>query len=184
MILGCGPDLEPRSRAKSWCSRRRPAKATSRKPRSRRPRRATGGYSTNMPPTTRRGSAWRPAPRRTGRGPSLPDPFGIREDSWDNWHLSTGPITQIDGQRPGDVLQRRHARRALADRLDQLRSRFHARHRAGPRAAARAAAGQPIAPRQTSPLPPRPSSRATRIALYYSLEDRILRRALIRRYTR
>src|SRR3546814_6044390 len=44
---------------------------------------------------------------RIGRavGPSLEgpwtvaeDPFGIREDSWDNWHLSTGPIVQREGE--------------------------------------------------------------------------------------
>lgn len=28
------------------------------------------------------------------------DPFGIREDSWDNWHLSTGPIAIIEGRDP------------------------------------------------------------------------------------
>src|SRR3546814_13949056 len=46
---------------------------------------------------------------RIGRavGPSLEgpwtvaeDPFGIREDSWDNWHLSTGPIVQSEGEDP------------------------------------------------------------------------------------
>jgi predicted GH43/DUF377 family glycosyl hydrolase len=28
------------------------------------------------------------------------DPFPIREDAWDNWHLSTGPIVQEDGRDP------------------------------------------------------------------------------------
>jgi predicted GH43/DUF377 family glycosyl hydrolase len=30
----------------------------------------------------------------------LPVPFTIREDSWDNWHLSTGPIVQLPGFDP------------------------------------------------------------------------------------
>lgn len=28
------------------------------------------------------------------------DPFGIREDGWDNWHLSTGPIVTVPGHDP------------------------------------------------------------------------------------
>lgn len=41
----------------------------------------------------------------TGPGPEGPwtvasDPFPIREAAWDNWHLSTGPILQVDGQDP------------------------------------------------------------------------------------
>ncbi|MEO8724443.1 MAG: glycosidase, partial [Sphingobium sp.] len=40
-----------------------------------------------------------------GAGPEGPwevvdDPFTIREDSWDNWHLSTGPVIQQVGQDP------------------------------------------------------------------------------------
>jgi predicted GH43/DUF377 family glycosyl hydrolase len=40
-----------------------------------------------------------------GEGPAgpwqaLPDPFTIREQSWDNWHLSTGPIVQLPGFDP------------------------------------------------------------------------------------
>jgi predicted GH43/DUF377 family glycosyl hydrolase len=30
----------------------------------------------------------------------MDDPFGIREDSWDNWHLSTGPVVTIEGHDP------------------------------------------------------------------------------------
>lgn len=30
----------------------------------------------------------------------MPDPFTIREDSWDNWHLSTGPIIRLPGRDP------------------------------------------------------------------------------------
>jgi predicted GH43/DUF377 family glycosyl hydrolase len=31
---------------------------------------------------------------------AMPDPFTIREHSWDNWHLSTGPIVQMPGFDP------------------------------------------------------------------------------------
>lgn len=31
---------------------------------------------------------------------ALDDPFGIRADGWDNWHLSTGPIVQVEGHDP------------------------------------------------------------------------------------
>ncbi len=30
----------------------------------------------------------------------LPDPFTVREDSWDNWHLSTGPIVRFGDHDP------------------------------------------------------------------------------------
>lgn len=41
----------------------------------------------------------------TGQGPDGPwepveDPFGIRENKWDNWHLSTGPIVAEKGRDP------------------------------------------------------------------------------------
>lgn len=40
-----------------------------------------------------------------GDGPEGPwqvtdDPFTVREDSWDNWHLSTGPIVARPGESP------------------------------------------------------------------------------------
>ena len=31
---------------------------------------------------------------------AMPDPFTIREGSWDNWHLSTGPIIRLPGRDP------------------------------------------------------------------------------------
>ena len=39
----------------------------------------------------------------TAEGPwtVVEDPFTIREDGWDNWHLSTGPILQLEGLREG-----------------------------------------------------------------------------------
>lgn len=40
-----------------------------------------------------------------GRGPAgpwdeQPDPFGPRPDKWDSWHLSTGPLLRSDPERP------------------------------------------------------------------------------------
>ena len=47
---------------------------------------------------SRIGMAGGPSPE--GPWTVLPDPFGIREDSWDNSHFSTGPIIRIAGQDP------------------------------------------------------------------------------------
>jgi hypothetical protein len=55
--------------------------------------------STNMPRTALRGSAWRSVSRSKVRG-RWSMTFPIREDAWDNWHLSTGPIVQEDGRDP------------------------------------------------------------------------------------
>jgi hypothetical protein len=40
-----------------------------------------------------------------GEGPAgpwheQPDPFGLRPDKWDSWHLSTGPLLRSDPERP------------------------------------------------------------------------------------
>jgi beta-1,2-mannobiose phosphorylase / 1,2-beta-oligomannan phosphorylase len=111
----------------------------------------------------------------------LDDPFSIREDSWDNWHLSTGPIVQQDGRDPvmfynGATIDARWRIGWISFSPDF-----------------RAVTGRGLEPIL---LPPPAKSRdATDIAfaasclvmgediwLYYSLEDKILRRALIRRY--
>ena len=107
------------------------------------------------------------------------DPFTIREDSWDNWHLSTGPIVVREGQPPVMVYNG-----ATAD----------ARGRIGWIAFDENYTG--IVARGVEPLliPPPPKERAgtdiafaasclddkNRIFLYYSLEDRVLRRAVVR----
>jgi predicted GH43/DUF377 family glycosyl hydrolase len=109
---------------------------------------------------------------------TLPDPFGIREDSWDNWHLSTGPIVQLPGQDP--VMFYNGATHDARWRIGWISFDPGFTHVTG---------------RGLEPLliPPPPVDRAstdiafaastvmegTRIALYYSLEDRMLRRALI-----
>lgn len=119
----------------------------------------------------------------TPKGPwtVLPDPFGIREDSWDNWHLSTGPIWQAAGQEP--VMFYNGATHDARWRIGWITfSPDFAR----------------VTGRGIEPLlvpPPARNREATdiafaastvaqgdRIALYYSLEDRILRRALVGRY--
>ncbi|MEP6784785.1 MAG: glycosidase [Sphingomonadales bacterium] len=40
------------------------------------------------------------APDLGGEWRVVDDPFGIREDGWDNWHLSTGPIVTVPGHDP------------------------------------------------------------------------------------
>lgn len=107
------------------------------------------------------------------------DPFGVREDEWDNWHLSTGPILARKGEPPvmfynGATVDARWRIGWVA--FDANFSR--------------------VVDRCVEPLlvPPPPKLRSgTDIAfaascidkgdaihLYYSLEDRVLRRALVR----
>lgn len=121
----------------------------------------------------------------TAEGPwmTLPDPFGIREDSWDNWHLSTGPVIQIAGHDP--VMFYNGATHDARWRIGWISfdpgfTRITGRGL------------QPLL------LPPPPKDRAAtdiafaastvieggRIALYYSLEDRMLHRTLVARYER
>lgn len=120
----------------------------------------------------------------TERGPwtSVDDPFDVRDDAWDNWHLSTGPIVQVPGRDP--VMFYNGATADARWRIgwvtfDEEFERLTAR------------GIEPLI------LPPPPRDRsATDIAfaasaivtdnglirLYYSLEDRRLARATIRRY--
>ena len=109
------------------------------------------------------------------------DPFTIRDASWDNWHLSTGPLVQRAGQDPvmfynGATLDARWRIGWVSFSPDFSR----------------------VTGRGVEPIlmpPPARDRSATDIAfaascvddgadilLYYSLEDRILRRATIRRY--
>lgn len=110
------------------------------------------------------------------------DPFTIRENSWDNWHLSTGPIVARPGRSPvmfynGATADARWRIGWIA--FDENYSRVVARGL------------EPLI------VPPPPEERAgTDIAfaascldeangdilLYYSLEDRVLRRARVREY--
>ncbi|WEK42470.1 MAG: glycosidase [Candidatus Sphingomonas colombiensis] len=111
----------------------------------------------------------------------LADPFTIREDSWDNWHLSTGPVVQLPGRDPvmfynGATHDARWRIGWVSFDPDFTR-----------------VTGRGIQPMLVPPPPTHRDStdiafaastviEGDRIALYYSLEDRILRRALIRRY--
>lgn len=122
----------------------------------------------------------------SGPGPDGPwtvldDPFTIREDSWDNWHLSTGPIIAgISGDQVmfynGATVDARWRIGWIAFSPDFSR----------------------ITGRGVEPIlmpPPAKDRSAADIAfaascvvegkdifLYYSLEDSILRRATVRRY--
>lgn len=121
----------------------------------------------------------------TAEGPweTAADPFTIREDSWDNWHLSTGPIVVREGRPPvmfynGATADARWRIGWVA--FDENYTR--------------------VVDRGIEPLlvPPPPKERSgidiafaasclddgTNIMLYYSLEDRLLRRARIREYCR
>ncbi|KRB86595.1 glycosidase [Sphingomonas sp. Root710] len=109
------------------------------------------------------------------------DPFSIREDGWDNWHLSTGPIVQRPGHDPVMFYNG-----ATAD----------ARWRIG--WISFAPDFSRVTGRGLEPIimpPPAKSRDAVDIAfaasclvqgeaiwLYYSLEDKMLRRARVRRY--
>jgi len=120
-------------------------------------------------------------PSDVGPWTVVADPFGIREDSWDNWHLSTGPILAQPGRDPvmfynGATADARWRIGWIAFSPDFSR----------------------VTARGVEPIlvpPPAKDRAATDIAfaascledddgvwLYYSLEDAILRRALIRRY--
>ncbi|MBA2935190.1 glycosidase [Sphingomonas sp. CGMCC 1.13654] len=128
---------------------------------------------------SRIGMAGAPAPE--GPWSVLPDPFGIREDSWDNWHLSTGPMTNVEGRDP--VMFYNGATHDARWRIGWISFDPDFTRVTG---------------RGLEPLllpPPAKDRDATdiafaastvviddMIALYYSLEDRMLRRALVRYY--
>jgi predicted GH43/DUF377 family glycosyl hydrolase len=116
----------------------------------------------------------------TGPWKTVPDPFGVRERAWDTWHLSTGPILARKGEPPvmfynGATADARWRIGWVA--FDENYSR--------------------VVDRCIEPLlvPPPPKERAgtdiafaascldhpSGIRLYYSLEDRLLRRAIVRR---
>jgi predicted GH43/DUF377 family glycosyl hydrolase len=119
----------------------------------------------------------------TAEGPwtVLPDPFGVRADSWDNWHLSTGPIIQPAGHDP--VMFYNGATHDARWRIGWITFDPDFTRVTG---------------RGLEPMlvPPPPTERTAtdiafaastvaegeRIALYFSIEDRLLRRALVRRY--
>jgi predicted GH43/DUF377 family glycosyl hydrolase len=110
------------------------------------------------------------------------DPFTVRADSWDDWHLSTGPIINIDGADP--VMFYNGATGDARWRIGWISFDPDFKHVTG-------RGLEPVI------LPPPAKSRAATdiafvasavpdgsdIALYFSLEDSVLRRALVRRFT-
>lgn len=117
-------------------------------------------------------------PTSDGPWEVVEDPFTIRENSWDNWHLSTGPVVAIKGRDP--VMFYNGATADARWRIGWIT--FDANY-------------EKITDRGIEPLivPPPPEHRSgTDIAfaasclerkgtiyLYMSIEDRILRRATI-----
>ncbi|XHS01770.1 hypothetical protein ACFB49_33790 [Sphingomonas sp. DBB INV C78] len=119
------------------------------------------------------------ADRSTGPWNVVEDPFSIRPDLWDSWHLSTGPILSREGKPPvmfynGSTADARWRIGWIA--FDENFTK--------------------VVDRCIEPLlvPPPPKERAgidiafaaslldhqPDIFIYYSLEDRLLRRALVR----
>ncbi|WP_374944130.1 glycosidase [Sphingomonas sp.] len=111
----------------------------------------------------------------------LPDPFGIREDSWDNWHLSTGPMTMVEGQDP--VMFYNGATHDARWRIRWVSFDPDFTCITG-RGLEQVLVPPPLTHRGSTDIAFAASTllEGERIALYYSLEDRVLRRALIRRY--
>lgn len=119
--------------------------------------------------------------RRGGPWSSLPVPFTIRENSWDNWHLSTGPIVKLPGFDP--VMFYNGATIDARWRIGWITFDDDYTHVTG---------------RGVEPLlvPPPPVQRTQDdiafaastvvedgvVGLYFSLEDCMLRRALVRGY--
>jgi predicted GH43/DUF377 family glycosyl hydrolase len=122
----------------------------------------------------------------TGEGPlgpwtEQPHPFGPREDAWDSWHLSTGPLLTTDKERP--VMFYNGATRDARWRIGWVA--FDAEY-------------SKVVDRCIEPLimpPPQPDRAMSDIAfassligagdhsiLYYSLADEKLARAHIRRF--
>jgi predicted GH43/DUF377 family glycosyl hydrolase len=114
------------------------------------------------------------------------DPFTIREDSWDNWHLSTGPIVARDGRSPvmfyngatvdarwriGWVMFDDDYQRVIARGVEPLLVPPPPKERAGIDIAFAA-----------SCLEAADSGDRGDLFLYYSLEDRLLRRARVREF--
>ncbi|MGZ3266690.1 MAG: glycosidase, partial [Croceibacterium sp.] len=111
----------------------------------------------------------------------LPVPFTIREDSWDNWHLSTGPVVQQPGFDPvmfynGATIDARWRIGWISFDADYTRvtGRCVEPMLVPPPAAERSAADMAFAASTVI--------EGDMIALYFSLEDSTLRRAMVRAY--
>jgi predicted GH43/DUF377 family glycosyl hydrolase len=119
----------------------------------------------------------------TAKGPWTvkPDPFGIREDSWDNWHLSTGPMTQVGGQNP--VMFCNGATHDARWRIGWISFDPDFTRVTG-RGVEPMLVPPPAVDRTSTDIAFAASTvmEGDRIALYYSLKDWMLRRAMVRRY--
>jgi beta-1,2-mannobiose phosphorylase / 1,2-beta-oligomannan phosphorylase len=119
------------------------------------------------------------ADKPTGPWQVVDDPFTVRDRLWDNWHLSTGPILAREGEPP--VMFYNGATADARWRIGWVA--FDENY-------------TKVVDRCIEPLlvPPPPKERAgtdiafaaslldepPQIYLYYSLEDRLLRRAVVR----
>jgi predicted GH43/DUF377 family glycosyl hydrolase len=120
-------------------------------------------------------------PNLDGPWQALPDPFTIRENQWDNWHLSTGPVVQLPGLDPvmfynGATVDARWRIGWITFDQDFTRvvERCIEPMLIPPPAELRTAADIAFAASAVI--------EDDLIALYFSIEDAILRRALIRVY--
>jgi len=129
---------------------------------------------------SRIGMASGPAP--DGPWTAVGDPFGIRDDSWDNWHLSTGPMTQIAGEDP--VMFYNGATHDARWRIGWISFDPDFKAVTG-RGIEPLLVPPPATDRESTDIAFAASTlvEGDKIALYYSLEDRLLRRALVYRYT-
>lgn len=121
------------------------------------------------------------APDLGGPWTALADPFGVRADSWDNWHLSTGPIIQVEGQDP--VMFYNGATHDARWRIGWI-SFDEDFGRVTGRGIEPMLVPPPVDDRTATDIAFAASALVEngRITLYYSIEDRMLRRALIGRY--
>jgi predicted GH43/DUF377 family glycosyl hydrolase len=111
----------------------------------------------------------------------LPVPFTIRENSWDNWHLSTGPIVQLPGLDP--VMFYNGATKDARWRIGWV-SFDEDFTRVTARGIEPMLVPPPAVERTADDIAFAASTvvEGDLIALYFSLEDCMLRRALIRAY--
>jgi predicted GH43/DUF377 family glycosyl hydrolase len=111
----------------------------------------------------------------------LPAPFTIREKSWDNWHLSTGPIVQLPGFDP--VMYYNGATADARWRIGWI-SFDEDFTRVTGRGIEPVLVPPPAVERSEDDIAFAASAvvEGDRIALYFSIEDCMLRRALIRAY--
>ena len=122
-------------------------------------------------------------PSLTGPWTILQDPFGVRENSWDNWHLSTGPIVFYPGHDP--VMFYNGATVDARWRIGWI-SFDHEFDRVTARGLEPLLVPSPPKDRAATDIAFAASSivENNAISLYYSLEDRTLRRAVVQVYDR